>query len=188
MYDQFKLKRDLRKKMQKRFATTFLAIALIAVMVIGMQIESVDAKKSKGTFNTQFGSATKNIVCGDRLCSEVDMPKQSTTVITEPSTTNSQTTVNMCSSNSIQMESNCLKFNINGAVVKSSTFDESSGSTTIQIHATNDGKLTINASSSILDTIFVLVDGEESNDIIINGSRITIEFFAGTETIEIFGN
>ncbi|MEK0327919.1 MAG: hypothetical protein QQN54_04990, partial [Nitrosopumilus sp.] len=52
------------------------------------------------------------------------------TVSTEPTiTTNSQTTVNTCSSDSIQMESNCLKFNINGAVVKSSTFDESSGST-----------------------------------------------------------
>ena len=175
--------------MQKKFAITFLAITLIAVMMIGMQIESVDAQKSQGTYNLKYGSATKNIVCGDRLCSEVDMPKQSTTVTTEPTiTTNSQTTVNTCSSNSIQMESNCLKFNINGAVVKSSTFDESSGSTTIQIHATDDGKLTINASSSILDTIFVLVDGEESNDIIINGSRITIEFFAGTETIEIFGN
>ncbi len=174
---------------KKKFATTFLVIALVAVMVIGLQIESIDAKKAQGTYNKQFGSATKHIVCGDRLCSEVDVPKQSTTVTTEPTiTTNSQTTVNMCSSNSIQMESNCLRFNINGAVVKSSTFDESSGSTTIQIQATDDGKLTINASSSILDTIFVLVDGEESNDIIINSSRITIEFFAGTETIEIFGN
>ena len=173
---------------KKKFATTFLVIALVAVMVIGLQIESIDAKKAQGTYNKQFGSATKHIVCGDRLCSEVDVPKQSTTITTKPSTTNSQTTVNTCSSNSIQMESNCLRFNINGAVVKSSTFDESSGLTTIKIHATDDGKLTINASSSILDTIFVLVDGEESDDIIINGSRITIEFFAGTETIEIFGN
>jgi len=185
---QFKLKSLKKKTMQKKFATTFLAIALIAVMVIGMQIESVDAKKSKGTYNTQFGSATKNIVCGDRLCSEVDMPKQSTTVITEPSTTNSQTTVNMCSSNSIQMESNCANFNIHGATVTSSTFDASSGSTILQIQTTDDGKLTINTSSSILDTVFILVDGEESNDITINGARMTIEFFAGTETIEIFGN
>jgi len=174
---------------KKKFATTFLVITLIAVMMIGLQIESIDAKKSQGTFNTKYGSATKNIVCGDRLCSEVDMPKQSTTVTTEPTVTpNSQTTVNMCSRNSIQIESNCLNFNINGAVVKSSTFDESSGSTTIQISSTDDGKLTINASSSILDTIFVLVDGEESNDITINGAKMTIEFFAGTETIEIFGN
>jgi len=95
---------------------------------------------------------------------------------------------NTCSNYAIQMESNCLSFNINGAVVKSSTFDESSGSTTIQIQGTDDGKLTITASSSVLNTIFVLVDGEESDDIIINGSRMTIEFFAGTETIELFGN
>jgi len=175
--------------MQKKFATTFLVITLVAVMMIGLQIESVDAKKSQGTFNTKYGSATKHIVCGDRLCSEADMPKQSTTVTTEPTVSiNSQTMANTCSNYAIQMESNCLSFNINGAVVKSSTFDESSGSTTIQIQATDDGKLTITASSSILDTIFVLVDGEESDDIIINGSRMTIEFFAGTETIELFGN
>ena len=56
--------------MQKRFSTTFLAIALIAVMMVGMQIESVDAKKAQGTYNTKYGSATNSIVCGDRLCSE----------------------------------------------------------------------------------------------------------------------
>ena len=33
--------------MQKKFTMTFLAITLIAVMVIGMQIESVDAKNLK---------------------------------------------------------------------------------------------------------------------------------------------
>lgn len=183
---QFKLKSQIKKIMQKKFTMTVLAITLIAVMVIGMQIESVDAKKSKGTYNPQFGSATKHIVCGDRLCSDTDIQKQSSTVTTK--SVNSKTTTNTCSNYAIQMESNCSSFNISGAVVKSSTFDESSGSTIIQIQATDDGKLTINASSSILDTIFVLVDGEESDDIFINGSRITIEFFAGTETIEIFGN
>jgi len=172
--------------MQKKFATTFLVITLIAVMVIGMQIESVDAKKSKGIYNTQFGSATKNIVCGDRLCSDTDILKQSSTMTTK--SVYSKTTTNTCSNYAIQMESNCLSFNIDGAVVKNSTFDESSGSTTIQIQATDDGKITINASSSILGTIFVLVDGEESDDVIVSASSTVIEFFAGTETIEIFGN
>jgi len=48
--------------MQKKFATTFLVITLVAVMMIGLQIESVDAKKSQGTFNSKYGSATKHIV------------------------------------------------------------------------------------------------------------------------------
>ena len=34
----------------------------------------------------------------------------------------------------------------------------------------------------------VLVDGEEWDDVIVSGSNVTIEFFAGTEKIKIYGN
>lgn len=68
--------------MQNKVATTFLAITLIAVMMIGMQIEPVDAKKAQGTYVQKYGSARKHIVCGDRLCNEPDATKQ-TTLITE---------------------------------------------------------------------------------------------------------
>jgi galactose mutarotase-like enzyme len=42
-------------------------------------IEDANAIKSKGTKTQKYGSATKNIVCGDRLCSEIEgtqEPKQ----------------------------------------------------------------------------------------------------------------
>jgi hypothetical protein len=172
--------------MQTKYATTFLAITLIAVMMIGMQIEPIDAKKAQVTHTRMYGSATKNIVCGDKLCSEPDTPKQSPTT-TEP--TNSMSPTNTCSKNSIQMKSSCSSFNIKGATVRSSMFDETRGVTTIKIQSTDDGKLTLNTASSLLDTIaMILVDGEESNDVSADDSKITIEFYAGTETIEIFGN
>ena len=180
---QFKLESQEKKIMQKRkFATTFLVITLVAVMMIGLQMESVDAKKSKGTYNSQFGSATKHIVCGDRLCSESDTPKQAPTIVSE---SNSKTTTNTCSRSTIQMESSCSSFNINGGSVKGSAFDSTTGSTTIQIQAVNDGSITIRTA---LDSTFILVDGEEWDDVIVSGSSTIIEFLAGTEIIEIFGN
>lgn len=167
--------------MQKTFATTFLAIALIAVMMVGMQIEPVDAKKAQGTYNQKYGSATKNIVCGDRLCSEADMPDQTPKMPTQPA----KTTTSSCSRSSIQTESNCSSFNIKGGTVKNSSFDEASNTTTIQIQASSDGSITINTA---LDSAFILVDGEEWDDVIVSSSSTVIEFLAGTETIEIFGN
>ena len=122
---------------------------------------------------------------GDRLCFEIDILKQSPKITTEPI----KTTSSECSSNSIQLELSCLNFNINGAKVKGSTFDKTSGSTTIQVHAINDGNITISAKNSLLDTIsMILVDGEEWDDVIVDGSKMTIDFFAGTETIEIIWN
>lgn len=59
--------------MHTRFATMFLATTLIAVMMVGLQIESVDAKKAQGTYQQKHGLATKHLICGDRLCSEVGM-------------------------------------------------------------------------------------------------------------------
>jgi hypothetical protein len=165
--------------MQTRFVTTFLAITLIAVMVIGMQIEPVDAKKAQGTYTQKFGSATKHIVCGDKLCDEENIPKQSSIT-----TTKITMTTNMCNKESIQMKSSCLSFNIDSGTVKDSVYDNLSGSTTIQIQSSDNGRIIINAA---LDSAFILVDGEEWDDVIVSGSSTTIEFLAGTETIEIFG-
>lgn len=108
-------------------------------------------KKSQGTYVQKYGSATKHIVCGDKLCSEVTVSKQPSTIVTEPTKTS------MCNRSSIQTESNCLNFSINSGTVKNSSYDKISDSTTIQIQTTNDGQITINTA---LDTAFILVDGE----------------------------
>ena len=178
---QFKLQTDPKKNMQGRFVTTLLTITLIAMMVIGMQIEPVDAKKAQGTYIQKYGSATKHIVCGDRLCDKEDAPKQQHSIM--PIET--ARTADMCGINSIQMKSGCLSFSINRGIVKDSAYDSISGSTTIQIQSPDNGRIVINTA---LDSAFVLVDGEEWDDVIISGSSTTIEFLAGTETIEIFGN
>ena len=53
---------------------------------------------------------------------------------------------------------------------------------------TEDGTLTVTPSKSVLDGAFmVLVDGEEWDDVEINGNEISVMFLAGAEEIEIIG-
>lgn len=171
------------KTMLKKVSTIFLAITLVAVMAIGLDMESADAKKASGTFNPKYGSATADIVCGDRLCSEPDMPKPITTPKYEEHPETKST--NTCGNNAIQTESGCANLMINGAKITKSYYHASTGVTTIKINSQNDGKLIINGP---LNNAFILVDGEEWDDVLFDGKQTVIEFFAGTEKIEIFGN
>ena len=60
--------------MKQVFAVTFM-IAMLATMAVVTAVEilpEADAKKkASGTYTKKYGSATKGVVCGDRLCSEV---------------------------------------------------------------------------------------------------------------------
>ncbi|WP_316505786.1 ester cyclase [Nitrosopumilus sp.] len=53
-----------------KLVVIFVIMALFSTVMI-FNFENVDALKSKGTSGTQYGDATKNIVCGDKLCSEM---------------------------------------------------------------------------------------------------------------------
>ncbi len=48
-----------------------MLVPLFSVAAMTAINSDVEALKAKGTKSSQFGSATKGIVCGDRLCSEV---------------------------------------------------------------------------------------------------------------------
>ena len=56
---------------------TILSILFVAAILVTAAIASsidlvqfAEGTKGKGKYNRQYGSATKNIVCGNRLCSE----------------------------------------------------------------------------------------------------------------------
>jgi len=49
--------------------TILLTTGIVASVDV---IEDANALKSKGTKNQQYGSATKNLVCGAQLCSEIE--------------------------------------------------------------------------------------------------------------------
>jgi len=57
---------------KSNYIFTFFLIAILLTSTISMVMPPADAKKSQGTYNQKYGSATSKIVCGDKLCSEVD--------------------------------------------------------------------------------------------------------------------
>ncbi|WP_179372052.1 hypothetical protein [Nitrosopumilus ureiphilus] len=59
-------------------AKAIITLVLISVLIsssVSAFLQSADAVKGNGVSNTKYGQATKNLVCGDRLCSEPE-PKQ----------------------------------------------------------------------------------------------------------------
>ena len=182
---QFKFKEDLRKKMQKRIATIFLATALIAVMMVGMQIESVDAKKAQGTYNQKYGSATKNMVCGDRLCSETGQDES--TNVSETGKYMEESTHDDSAKDHGNKKYSGSSDSITGAVLKSNIFDRASNTVTVLIDAFDDGEIKIDTPQ--FDTVdMVIVDGEEWDDAYVDGNTVTVYFLAGAEKIEIIEN
>jgi len=59
-----------------KLSLVFALGAILLLSAVASGIDPVEALKSKGTKNTKYGSATKDIVCGDKLCSEVEEEKQ----------------------------------------------------------------------------------------------------------------
>jgi len=103
--------------------------------------------------------------------------------------TSIQTTIpSKCSTNQITADGQCIPFTISGGVVKSATINTNDKSIVINIDAKEDGKLTVTPSKKVQDGIFmVLVDGEQWDDVEIDGNKVTIMFLAGAEKIEIIG-
>ena len=93
-----------------------------------------------------------------------------------------------CNSSEVNIGGNCTSYDISGGQVTSATVNTDDNSVIINIHADDDGVLTISPSESTQRGIFmVLVDGEESDDAEINGNTVIVPFGAETEQIEIIG-
>ena len=93
-----------------------------------------------------------------------------------------------CGASEFAIAEQCVPFSITGGAVTGADVDTKSKSITIRINADNDGEITINPSTEVISGIhIVLIDGEEANDVIIDGNSVTVIFPAGAEMIEIFG-
>jgi len=59
--------------MNNRFAILFSVVILLTVTIVTSidVLPTADATKAKGTSTQKYGTATKSVVCGDRLCSEI---------------------------------------------------------------------------------------------------------------------
>ncbi len=174
--------------MRHIFSVTLMA-AILATMTIVTSVDMIsdaEALKSQGTSTGKYGSATKGIVCGDRLCSEVKQTEMSDDKDTESIATNTESlpmTTPSTQTGDVSVDS------IVGATVQNTEMDKQSGIATLSIDAQDDGNVIVNLDSSIMDVFMVIVDGEEWDDVYyIEGDKMDIFFYAGTEKIEIFGD
>ena len=63
----------------KYFSLVFVAIIFSMVMIApSVMTQTADAAKAAGVKNQQYGQATSNKVCGDRLCTAEDFTKEGT--------------------------------------------------------------------------------------------------------------
>ena len=166
--------------MKRIFSVTVMVVILatMTTVVTTNTIPDADALKGKGVDNGKYGSATKGIVCGDMLCSEIEQTETShdstTKIKSLPSAPTSQEGI--------------LVDSVIGATMKDVKIDRQSGIVTVSVDAQNDGKMTVNLDSTINDVFMVIVDDEEWDDVFMDENKIQIDFYAGTEKIEILGS
>ena len=132
--------------------------------------------KYDGTYiiKANYGSAQKN----DRVL--VELVNGIISQPTQPSV--------KCGESEFSVKGNCVPYSISGGMVTGATVNTNDNSLIVMISANEDGTLTLNPSKNVLDGAFmVLVDGEEWDDVEINGNEIIVMFLAGAEKIEIIG-
>ena len=85
-----------------------------------------------------------------------------------------------------------LRYTINGGLVETISPGGEDNSIKIDLDARFDGQITIYITPNVMESFsdgsyFVTVDGEENHDFNQSQNKLTIDFFAGTEEIMIFG-
>ena len=93
-----------------------------------------------------------------------------------------------CQPSELPAGGKCIPYTITGGVVTGAQANPQDKSLVFSISAVEDGTFTINPTTDVIKGIFmVLVDGEEWDDVSINGNSVSVMFPAGTETIEVIG-
>jgi len=94
----------------------------------------------------------------------------------------------VCGNGEVDASGNCIPFSITGGDVTGASINEKDNSIVVSINAMEDGTITLSPSSDVIRGVFMaLVDGQEWDDVEIDGNSITVMFPAGTEEIEIIG-
>ena len=92
-----------------------------------------------------------------------------------------------CTSSELSFDNYCIPFSITGGTVTSTELNPGT-SMVVRISSVEPGVLILNPAPSMFNgLIATLVDGEEWDDVQVDGNQIRIEFPAGTQEIEIFG-
>lgn len=93
-----------------------------------------------------------------------------------------------CGMSALNIMDECVPYEIDGGVIYGAQANPGDASIVVDIEATDDGMLHMDLPVSVIEDIFlVIVDGEEHNDVMVDGQSVKVWFMAGTEKIEILG-
>jgi len=128
------------------------------------------------TIRVQYGAETVNNKVLVELTGGIDLLQDT-----------SEPTVR-CGPSELSATGSCVSFSISGATITGAWFSTDTNSLTVKLGGVDDGTLIVDPSTDAIRGIFmVLVDGQEWDDVEINGNEVTVMFPAGTEEIEIIG-
>ena len=92
-----------------------------------------------------------------------------------------------CTDNELAIDDQCIPFSITGGSVTDG-YIKPGESIVVMISSTEPGMLTLSPAQGVFrDLEFTFVDGEEWEEVTVDGNNIKIDFPAGTEEIEILG-
>jgi predicted secreted protein with PEFG-CTERM motif len=93
-----------------------------------------------------------------------------------------------CTESELNAQGYCIPYSITGATVSSSSLNTKNKSIVIMLSNSNEGTLHLTPSADIIKGISrILVDGQEWDNVSINGNDVTVLFPAGTQKIEVIG-
>ena len=106
----------------------------------------------------------------------------------EVSTTGKAPAPMKCTASELTIQGKCMPYSITGATVSSTSVDTNKKSIVIMLANSGVGSINIKPSTEIIRGVSnVMVDGQDWDNIEINGNDITVMFPAGAQKIEIVG-
>lgn len=92
-----------------------------------------------------------------------------------------------CRDSTIDISGYCVPYEIMGGSVTGVSINQDDSSLVLHIVADSDGKLSMTFPAEVLqDVLLVLVDGEESDDIMVDGQSVSVDFPIGAKSVEFF--
>lgn len=92
-----------------------------------------------------------------------------------------------CGASAVAVEDYCIEYEIMGGTLTEATVNQDDTTLVMHITANEDGAIAVTFPEEVLEGVFlVLVDGEESNDAMIDGQSVHVYFPAGAESVEFF--
>lgn len=92
-----------------------------------------------------------------------------------------------CGTSAVAVEDYCIDYEIMGGMLTGATVNQDDTTLVLHMMSDEDGSIEVTFPEEVLEEVFlVLVNGEESDDVMIDGQSVHVYFPAGTESIEFF--